>query len=268
MCELLGMSANVPTDIRFSFAGLARRGGETGPHADGWGISFYEGRGCRSFQDPEPSARSDLARLLKAYPIKSKVVVAHVRRANRGCVALENTHPFGRELWGRPWTFAHNGQLKGVKRLPLGRFRPIGTTDSEHAFCWLLGSLEARWSSLPAPSRLDAALPSLFGELGDLGVFNALLSDGRTLYAHCGKRLSVITRRAPFGRATLLDEDLQVDFSAETTPDDVVSVVATRPLTRDEAWRELRPGETLALRDGGVRDLVGRRPAVGAPRQP
>jgi hypothetical protein len=31
MCELLGMSANVPTDIRFSFTGLVQRGGETGP---------------------------------------------------------------------------------------------------------------------------------------------------------------------------------------------------------------------------------------------
>ncbi len=255
MCELLGMSANVPTDIRFSFAGLARRGGETGPHADGWGISFYEGRGCRSFHDPEPSAKSDLARLLRAYPIKSRVVVAHVRRANRGRVSLENTHPFTRELWGRPWTFAHNGQLKGVKRLALGRFRPVGSTDSEHAFCWLLGRIEERWSTLPAPRRLDGVLPALFSELGTLGVFNALLSDGRTLYAHCGKRLSLITRRAPFGRATLLDEDLQVDFSAETTPNDVVSVVATRPLTRDEAWRELVPGETLALRDGEVFDI-------------
>ena len=39
MCELLGMSANVPTDIRFSFAGLAQRGGNTGPHRDGWGIT-------------------------------------------------------------------------------------------------------------------------------------------------------------------------------------------------------------------------------------
>jgi len=27
MCELLGMSANVPTDIVFSFTGLMQRGG-------------------------------------------------------------------------------------------------------------------------------------------------------------------------------------------------------------------------------------------------
>ncbi|TGD95500.1 class II glutamine amidotransferase [Methylobacterium nonmethylotrophicum] len=250
MCELLGMSANVPTDIRFSFAGLARRGGETGPHQDGWGIAFYEGRGCRSFHDPEPSARSEIARLLRQYPIKSRIVIAHVRRANRGRVTLENTHPFSRELWGRTFTFAHNGQLKGVKRLKLGRFRPVGTTDSEHAFCWMLGRLEERWGALPKPTRLDGAVRELCAELHGLGVFNMLLSDSRTLYAHCGKRLCTLTRRAPFGTATLVDEDWRVDFAHETTPDDIVTVVATRPLTRDESWTDLAPGEVLAFRLG------------------
>ena len=43
MCELLGMSANTPTDLCFSFTGLTRRGGGTGPHKDGWGVAFYEG---------------------------------------------------------------------------------------------------------------------------------------------------------------------------------------------------------------------------------
>ena len=255
MCELLGMSANVPTDIRFSFAGLARRGGGTGPHRDGWGIAFYEGRGARSFHDPLPSADSDVARLIRAYPIKSRTVIAHVRRANRGRVGLENTHPFTRELWGRAWTFAHNGQLKGVKRLELGRHRPIGTTDSEHAFCWLLGRLEARWGAMPAAAALDRALAGHCRELDGLGVFNALISDSRALYAHCGRRLCYLTRRAPFGTATLVDEDLQVDFAQETTPDDVVTVVATRPLTRDEAWTELEKGRLFALRNGELAPL-------------
>jgi predicted glutamine amidotransferase len=250
MCELLGMSANVPTDIRFSFAGLARRGGETGPHRDGWGITFYEGRGCRSFHDHQPSATSDIARLIRAYPIKSRVVVAHVRRANRGRVALENTHPFTRELWGRAWTFAHNGQLRGVKRRPLRAHRPIGTTDSEHAFCWLLGELRERWREPPAAREPDRAIGDLCGQLGALGVCNVLLSDGRSLYAHCSTRLCILTRGAPFGTATLIDEDWRVDFAQETTPTDVVTVIATRPLTRDEAWIDLVPNEALILRDG------------------
>jgi predicted glutamine amidotransferase len=253
MCELLGMSANAPTDIRFSFSGLAKRGGETGPHADGWGIAFYEGRAARAFHDPQPSATSDIARLLRDYPIHSRIVVAHVRRANRGRVALENTHPFTRELWGRTWTFAHNGQLKGVKTWPLGAFRPIGTTDSEHAFCWMLERLRGLGPRLPGARRIDAEVARLCAQIAPLGVFNMLLSDGRTLYAFCGKRLCWLTRRAPFGKATLIDEDLSVDFSQVTRPDDIVSVIATRPLTRDEAWVDARPGQLLAWRDGEMR---------------
>ncbi len=69
MCELLGMSANVPTDICFSFTGLVQRGGGTGPHKDGWGITFYEGNGCRTFKDPQPSFNSPIARLVQDYPI-------------------------------------------------------------------------------------------------------------------------------------------------------------------------------------------------------
>ena len=68
MCELLGMSANVPTDICFSFTGLMQRGGKTGPHRDGWGIAFYEGKGYRAFHDLNPSAESEIARLVAALP--------------------------------------------------------------------------------------------------------------------------------------------------------------------------------------------------------
>ncbi|OYW79041.1 MAG: class II glutamine amidotransferase [Asticcacaulis sp. 32-58-5] len=252
MCELLGMNANVPTDIRFSFAALAKRGGDTGPHKDGWGISFYENKGCRSFHDPNPSAQSELAALVKNYPIKSRMVIAHVRKANRGRVALENTHPFTRELWGRAWTFAHNGQLKGVKDLPLSFFRPIGTTDSEHAFCFVMDYLAKTFPECPPPKVLDREISDLFAQLRGLGVFNALLTDGRSLYASCSKKLCYIKREAPFGTATLIDEDMQVDFASETTPDDKVIVIATQPLTQDEVWTTVAPDSTLILRGGEV----------------
>jgi hypothetical protein len=71
-CELLGMSANVPTDIVFSFTGLMQRGGRTGPHRDGWGIAFYEGRGLRLFQDPAASSESEVANWCSAIPSRAK----------------------------------------------------------------------------------------------------------------------------------------------------------------------------------------------------
>ncbi|MBZ4193814.1 MAG: class II glutamine amidotransferase [Candidatus Contendobacter sp.] len=252
MCELLGMSANVPTDICFSFTGLMQRGGKTGPHRDGWGIAFYEGGGCRMFHDPVPSAESEIARLVQRYAIKSRIVISHIRRANRGRVCLENTHPFGRELWGRPWAFAHNGQLRGVKRLPLSGYRPIGSTDSEHAFCWLLGQIRERFPQPPRqPADLWRYVYTLSRELGERGVFNYLLSDARHLYAHCSSELSWLTRRAPFGQARLTDVDMTVDFQRETTPNDIVTIVATRPLTTNEAWTVMPPG-ALTLFSAGT----------------
>jgi len=41
MCELLGMSARQPTDLSHSLSLLRPRGGEIGPHADGWGVAFF-----------------------------------------------------------------------------------------------------------------------------------------------------------------------------------------------------------------------------------
>jgi len=250
MCELFGMSANVPTDICFSFAGLIRRAGATGRHTDGFGVAFHDGDGCRLFHDPAPGAHSPLAAFLRTQPIKSRIALAHIRRANRGRVAVANTHPFQRELWGRWWVFAHNGQLKGVKRWPTAHYAPVGTTDSEHAFCWLLGELRSSFARMPAERTLCRAVDALCRRLDALGTFNALLSDGTRLYAHCSNRLAWLTRRAPFGRARLLDDDMQVDFAAETTPDDVVSVFATRPLTGDEAWQSMARGSLVVFRDG------------------
>jgi predicted glutamine amidotransferase len=56
---------------------------------------------------------------------------------------MKNCQPFVRELGGRVHVFAHNGDLDiGALRakLPLGGFRPVGDTDSEYAFCALLGA--------------------------------------------------------------------------------------------------------------------------------
>lgn len=251
MCELLGMSANVPTDICFSFKGLKERGGRTGPHKDGWGVAFYEGKGVCTFKDALPSYQSEIARLVSDYPIKSRAVVAHVRQANRGRVALANTHPFTRELWGRYWTYAHNGQLSGYQQLPVQRFIPVGTTDSERAFCYLLSELDKHFNGKsPGPKAAFRFIQRRCKKLQQLGVFNLLLTDGEYLLAYCSTKLHWITRRAPFGVARLSDMDVDIDFSQETTPNDVVTIVATEPLTNNEQWHKLQSGESQLFRYG------------------
>lgn len=254
MCQLLGMNCNVPTDICFSFSGFHHRGGRTDEHADGWGIAFYEGPGCRLFIDTKPAADSPVAALVRSYPIHSLNVIAHIRKATVGDVALENTHPFMREMWGRYWTLAHNGTLKGFSPRFNGRYRryhPVGRTDSELAFCYLLETLRRLFpGGQPELPELSRTLAETTAELSAFGEFNYLLSNGEVLFAHCAKRLAYVVRQAPFTKAHLVDEDYAVDFSQLTTPADRVAVIATVPLTDNEAWTTMEPGELLLFRDG------------------
>lgn len=260
MCQLLGMNCNVPTDICFSFEGFSARGGRTDVHADGWGIAFFEGRGCRVFLDSHPATTSPVAELVRRFPIKSMHVIAHIRKATQGAVAIENTHPFVRELWGRYFAFAHNGNLEGGVPATSDVYRPVGKTDSEAAFCRILEALRAAFPmGSPPLHEVHATLSEVTDSLRRLGPFNYLLSDGEHLFAHCATRLHYVVREAPFAAAHLIDRDLTVDFAELTTPSDRVAVIATTPLTDNERWTPIEPGRIVAFRDGAPVELAGDR---------
>lgn len=251
MCQLLGMNCNVPTDICFSFTGFQARGGGTDSHRDGWGIAFFEGKGVRVFLDPQPSSESPVAELVRNYPIRSLNVIAHIRKATQGAIGLENTHPFMRELWGRYWIFAHNGNLPDFRPQFDGGFQPVGQTDSERAFCFLLQRLRQRYGqNCPADDALFETLSELTREIGARAAFNYLLSNGAWVIAHCSTELAYIVRQAPFSTAHLKDQDVAVDFSAVTTPHDRVAVIATTPLTDNEVWQAMEPGTLWMFVDG------------------
>lgn len=250
MCQLLGMNCNTPTDVMFSFAGFAQRGGRTDHHADGWGIAFFEGQGLRHFVDHQPTCDSPVAELIRRYPIRSENVIAHIRKATQGEVSLRNCHPFVRELWGRYWVFAHNGDLKGFEPRLHSHFRPVGSTDSERAFCWILQELAKSHAGVPSVQELTITLRELAARIAAHGTFNFLLSNGQALWAHASTHLHYVKRRHPFTQAQLADEDLSVDFSAHTTPQDRVAVIVTAPLTTNEAWTAFAPGELKVFVDG------------------
>lgn len=255
MCELLGMSANTPTDLCFSFTGLTQRGGNTGPHSDGWGVAFYEGKGIRSFHDSSPSCKSEIADMVQHHPIKSEIALCHIRQANVGDVCLANTHPFIRELWGKNWVFAHNGQINNFIRNheeSESYFEPVGSTDSESIFCDLMNHIRKDLTRDTDAKQVASYLVALAQNYSEQGVFNCLLSNGDWLFTFCSTKLASITRRAPFGPAHLADADVKIDFAAETTNKDVVSIIATQPLTTDEAWDVYEAGEWRLWRLGEV----------------
>lgn len=154
---------------------------------------------------------------------------------------------------GRYWSFAHNGDLKEFYPKFAGRFLPVGDTDSEKAFCFILEGLIKKFpQGAPPLSELSNALHELTKELASHGIFNYLLSNGEFMFAHCSTKLASIVREAPFSIANLKDQDMSVDFSALTTDKDRVAVIATNPLTENENWTVHSPGTLLLFVDGKI----------------
>ena len=247
MCQLLGLNANTPTDVMFSFTGFATRAEE---HKDGFGIAFFEGAGVRLMVDAQSARLSPVAQMVRSYPIKSHNIVAHIRKATQGEVTLANTHPFVRELWGRYWVFAHNGNLTGFAPRLHGAFRPVGQTDSELAFCWLMQELAKAHASVPSIAELTRTLRELATQPAAHGTFNFTLSNGQALWAHASTKLHHLLRAHPFATASLHDDDLTVNFADHTSVHDRVAIVVTEPLTRDEPWVAFAPGELRVFVDG------------------
>lgn len=251
MCQLLGMNSSKPAGVGFSFAGFSERGGRTAEHSDGWGIAFHGADSCHLIVDHRASIDSPLAEAFKASGLKARNVVAHIRKATQGQTSVANSHPFTRELWGRTWSFAHNGNLVGFHPPGRARYAAAGETDSERAFCHLLAELSDRFpQGQPARGALFDAIAATSAQIAGHGTFNFILSNGEFMLAHCSTRLHYVIREYPFAHARLLDCDLHIDFNRHNHLDDRMAVIATEPLTSGEHWVALAPGELKMFSDG------------------
>lgn len=260
MCELFAMSSRLPATVSFSLDEFTRRGGLTGPHRDGWGIAWYDGLDARIVREPLAAASSVCVQFIQTYPFESQIVISHVRHATQGDLALRNTQPFCRELGGRVHVFAHNGHLADVRsELAVRSFRPVGDTDSEHAFCALLDQLRELWTTSTPPSlegRVEL-ITAFAASIRPLGPANFVYSDGDILLVHGDRRkhepgaaprppgIHVLQRTCPDEASRFEGAGVEITSPAEQR----VVLAASVPLT-DERWEALGDGEIRVARAG------------------
>lgn len=158
MCELLALSTRYAAHLNVSLEVLANHSGPASSTRDGWGAAFCQGNDVALFREPVAASDSALVRWLGQRGPATTLAIAHIHRATLGTVSLSNTQPFVRELAGRSHVFAHNGHLPGIAQsagLACERYRPIGDTDSEHAFCALLERLHGLWGHTAMPPSVE-----------------------------------------------------------------------------------------------------------------
>jgi predicted glutamine amidotransferase len=252
MCQLFALNSNSPTEVTFAFTGFSARGGVTGEHADGFGLAFHDGSACRLFVDDGRASDAALAGFLRQHAIRARTVLAHIRKATQGPVQLSNCHPFVREWLGRHWSFCHNGDLKDFHPRLNGSHLPVGDTDSERAFCFMLQELRRRFRRRVTPGwkLLAPMIAELAEGIARHGTFNFVLSDGQALYVHGATRLHALQRKHPFATAHLVDHDLALDLGAANGPHDRMVLLATEPLTRNEHWEPFAAGELRVYAEG------------------
>ena len=276
MCELLGISSSVRIRPGRYFAAFRKRGRELPEgkgNPDGWGIALYPDRkAVQLIKEAIPAATSKLCEFVSSYEhMRSRTFIAHVRKASRGIVTYRNTHPFCREAMGREYSFAHNGTVRLSRKFLSGRYRPVGGTDSERLFCYILDYIEDRgicdwgeadlldfWKFLIGHNRRiidDQTKPSKL---------NMLLTGGDTLICYTDlygqgtlHKLMLPAREEVLGGSNSSD-CLQLQKRTEKS----ICVVATRHLLNDKRWVSMKAGELCALRNGVVVFSSGK---AGAP---
>ena len=261
MCELLAMSSLRPARLTFSLETLAAHGSAGGRYRDGWGAAFYQGKDVALFREPTAAGDSPLVRFLESQGPSTTLAISHIRRATRGEVTLSNTQPFLRELAGRAHVFAHNGNLPNIEQcanLVYDCYHPVGTTDSEHAFCALLERVRGLWELADQVPPLDqrlAVVSQFAADLRQLGPANFLYADGDALFAHGHRRIQAAGDITPPGlfllsrRCADADEPVNASGVSVAPGFQEVLLIASVPLT-DENWRPFAEGELVAVSAG------------------
>ncbi|MFL5242432.1 MAG: class II glutamine amidotransferase [Gemmataceae bacterium] len=254
MCELMGLSFARPVSADFSIREFALRSEQ---NADGWGLAWYPDRSLAVVKEPVRWQSSQYTRFLESYAnLQARVYIAHVRHKTTGGEATHaDTHPFAREWAGRDYCFAHNGTLQGdFWQLPLGRFKPVGNTDSEFLFCHLLDEVSRRDDLLETESSWRWLAEKLVA-VNRWGKLNALLSDGERLFCYH----DVLGFKGLTYRPTSIGDNEIRRFEDAGLRMDVVGeaanhgfVVATCPLS-ETGWHRFQPGELVAFERGTMR---------------
>lgn len=142
MCRMIfATGQNLPVKIYFNaLKYMASNSLLTRKHKDGWGIAYLTNPETpewkiEKFTTPIGEAKTDMVSHIEH--LRPMAVLLHVRRASKGQVAPENTHPFYNPYEHPEFVFAHNGDISDniIYRLP---FKTYGATDSERFFYTML----------------------------------------------------------------------------------------------------------------------------------
>lgn len=238
MCRLLGIAANQTVHLTFSLLdapNALRKQTPKNPH--GWGIAAHN-KDWNVWKNSDDAGKSDEFQR-RSHDAHGDIIISHIRQATVGLKTPANSHPF---RFGN-WILAHNGTVRGAQQLSIGKFAPLGDTDSERILCAILNEIQT------ASGRVDRVSLKTISEslsrvmqkcvrLDPKCKVNLLFSDGRRLFVfRHGHPLFWLIRAG--GSSSMQSRTLKMLEEAKVKRERAL-LVATEKLT-DEAWQPVEP---------------------------
>ena len=229
--------------------------------ARGWGFGWYpnDDYAASIIKD---AMGNDTPTLLNALQdgtsFRSTFFMCKLKGADK-LYTQHDTQPFRRSFGGYDWLFLHNGQLDWTALNehhydPSGLLEPVGKTDSELAFCFLLGKLLAT-SAKGLTDVSGSELLAWMEKLDGLGTADIVVSDGRSLVIYHGKNSECdlyLHRVLPSEKPPVFESDL-LSLNLEDPRDSLRTVFLVTSFLFDGAsFDPMEPGQLIIVRRGAV----------------
>ena len=262
MSELLGLSFDSVTAPAVSLKSpVADQTSASGEHKrSGWGFGWYPGSELAGqiLKNPTAGADDPAARALNDWNrFGSTIFLGHFLGAARHRTQSDS-QPFLRNFSGRAWIIVHSGNLnEGFRdKLPLGEkpgFEPVGRTDTEHLFCWLLNRMHAAGTRSMGDYGWERLTADLH-HINECGSLNLLLSDGQSLAVYQDKEeVQPIywLRQLPYlGYTHFANNVLTLELEAHQSNRTFLMFATSR--LSNEAWVRMAGGQLLIARRGQI----------------
>jgi predicted glutamine amidotransferase len=246
MCRLLGLVANKPVDIEFSLQRF-KKFAKNNP--DGWGIGWYENNSPRVFKQGISAEDKESQLPILSKEVRSKIIIAHVRKGTGAPPSEINSHPFQY----KNWIFAHNGSVDRdyLRSLLRDEYRKElkGETDSEVYFYWILQCVVGSRDVIEGIKKaIDKVTRKSYRGL------NFLLSDGKSLYSFRYSNSSkdyyslwLLTREpTESGLLEFESQETKALLRSKSLKGERAVLVCSEPLTK-EKWEEIKFGNMLII---------------------
>ena len=256
--EILGMSFDSPASPSIYLYGLTDDSKTPG----GWGFGWYPSDDPAGvvIKNPRSAQESVMRRVLRDWDrFRSSVFLCQLRGAAKR-ISQQDTQPFLDRYAGRHWMYCHIGKLSRqiTDELPLGEkpfFEPVGKTESEHAFCWILTQLQEIGARTLNKAGWQA-VHELFKTLNRYGPCDFLVTDGHVLIAYRDNEgrnepLAYCRRTPPHKVSVIRNETMEIDFGDPLDQTRTMVLISTKPMS-DGKWMDLPPGSMIAAKLGKI----------------